>query len=106
AIEYGALPSAELTGEKSSNLHRTAETRLYSSYAPDWISAIADEYKDLELLYDVIAGEQMVNHEQLQSRVFRTTYANGVEVIVNYNSDAVIIDGDSVEGMNYTWSKG
>ena len=106
AIEYGALPSAELTGEKSSNLHRTAETRLYSSYSPDWISAIADEYKDLEPLYDAIAGEQMVNHEQLQSRVFRTTYANGVEVIVNYNSDAVTIDGDSVEGMNYTWSKG
>ncbi|MCR8657119.1 DUF5696 domain-containing protein [Paenibacillus endoradicis] len=106
AIEYGALPTAELTGEKSSNLHRTAETRLYSSYAADWISIVADEYKDLEPLYNAIAGEQMVNHEQIEDRVFRTTYASGVEVIVNYNSDATTIDGVSVEGMNYTWSKG
>ncbi|URN92511.1 MAG: DUF5696 domain-containing protein [Candidatus Pristimantibacillus lignocellulolyticus] len=106
AIEYGALPTAELTGEKSSNLHRTAETRLYSSYAADWINIVADEYKDLEPLYDAIAGEQMINHEQLQDRVFRTTYASGVEVIVNYNSDATTIDGVNVEGMNYTWSKG
>lgn len=106
AIEYGALPTAELTGEKSSNLHRTAETRLYSSYAADWVNIIAEEYKDLEPLYDAIAGEQMINHEQLQERVFRTTYASGVEVIVNYNSDATTIDGVNVEGMNYTWSKG
>lgn len=106
SIEYGALPSAELTGELSSNLHRTIATRLFSSYAQDWIPQIAEEYQELLPMYEAIAGEQMVNHEQLQQDVYRTTYANGTTVIVNYNRNSVQVDGATVEGMNYTWNKG
>lgn len=106
SIEYGALPSAELTGELSSNLHRTAETRLFSSYAGDWVSHIAAEYKELLPLYEAINGQEMSNHEQLAPNVFRTSYSNGTTVIVNYNSEAVTVDGVTVSGLNYTWSKG
>lgn len=106
SIEYGALPSAELTGELSSKLHRTTATRLFSSYAQDWIPQIAEEYEELLPMYEAIAGEQMVNHEQLQQNVYRTTYANGTTVVVNYNRNNVQVEGVAVEGMNYTWSKG
>jgi len=106
AIEYGALPSAELTGELSSKLHRTAETRLFSSYAGDWTAQIAEEYAELLPLYDAIAGQQMTNHERLAPKVFRTSYANGTAVIVNYSNEAVTVDGVTVDSMNYTWSKG
>lgn len=106
SIEYGALPSAELTGEVSSKLHRTIATRLFSSYAQDWIPQIAEEYQELLPMYEAISGEQMINHEQLQQDVYRTTYANGTTVIVNYNRGDVQVDGVTVEGMNYTWIKG
>lgn len=106
AIEYGALPSAELTGELSSKLHRTAATRLFSSYGDDWVTQIAAEVKELQPLYEAIAGQQMTNHEQVAAGVFRTTYANGTTVIVNYNYKDVAVDGSTVKSLNYTWSKG
>src|SRR5690606_24403050 len=78
-IEYGALPSAQLTGELSSKLHRTAATSLFSSHAEDWIEPITQEVQELMPLYEAIAGQQMIKHEQLAQGVFRTTYENGVE---------------------------
>ncbi|WP_213514765.1 DUF5696 domain-containing protein [Paenibacillus montaniterrae] len=106
AIEYGALPSAELTGELSSKLHRTAATRLFSSYADDWIEPIAAEFQELQPMYEAIAGQQMMNHEQLAAGVFRTTYSNGTTVIVNYNNEDVTVDGITIKSLNYTWNKG
>lgn len=48
----------------------------------------------------------MTNHERLAPKVFRTSYANGTAVIVNYSNEAVTVDGVTVDSMNYTWSKG
>lgn len=101
AIEYGALPSFELTYAPTSDLQRTLEDRLFSSRADDWINDAAAEFGELLPLFEAVAGQQMTGHEQPQPGVYRTTYANGVQVIVNYNAFAVQVGGMQVEAMDF-----
>lgn len=101
AIEYGALPSYELTAEPTSKLQRTMEDRLLSSASSDWLAPSSKEYLALKKLYDSVQNEPMVNHEELQPKVFRTTYANGVAVLVNYNPEDVTVGGHTVSAQSY-----
>ncbi|WNS43433.1 DUF5696 domain-containing protein [Paenibacillus sp. MMS20-IR301] len=106
ALEYGALPSYELTYAKSSDLQRTLENRLFSSELNDWLTPSAKAYLELKDVYDDISGQQMMNHEELQSKVFRTTYAGGVSIIINYNNHPVGISGQTVEAYSYAVTGG
>ncbi len=101
AIEYGAMPSYELTFAPTSKLQRTMETRLFSSEAGIWSVAAAEEYKRVGDLFRSIAGQQMTGHEKLQDGVYRTSYANGVQVIVNYNAVGVQAGGVQVAAMDF-----
>lgn len=75
ALEYGALPSYELTYAPTSDLQRTMADRLFSSSLENWLAPSVQNYLTLKEVYDSISNQQMTNHEQLQSKVFRTTYA-------------------------------
>lgn len=106
ALEYGALPSYELTYAPTSNLQRTMGNDLFSSSLESWLSPSVQSYLELKEVYDSISNQQMTNHEQLQSKVFRTTYANGVSIIVNYNEQAVDISGQTIEAFSYAVTGG
>ena len=62
-------------------------------------------YKEYQTLYESIAGSHITGHEQLQTDVFKTVYANGVSVIVNYSSKDVQADGKTVPSMDYIVGK-
>lgn len=106
ALEYGALPSLELTYEKTSKLQRTMETRLLSSQYTSWIENAASEYTASASYYESIAGKAITNHEKLSSNVFRTTYDGGTQIIVNYGDADAIVDGVSVPALGYTVRNG
>lgn len=106
ALEYGALPSYELTYEPTSKLQRTIEDRLFSSAFQDWFGPSVEEYRKWKDVYAKIMNQQMTNHEELQQNVFQTTYANGVKVIVNYNKQPAAVNGQSVKGQSYTVTGG
>ncbi|MCL6604636.1 MAG: hypothetical protein K6T94_17370 [Paenibacillus sp.] len=106
ALEYGAIPSYELTFAPSSDMQRTMEDRLFSSEFDSWLAPSVKNYLELKEVYDSISNQQMMNHEQLQRNVFRTTYANGVSIIVNYNSQSVDISGQNVEAYSYAVTGG
>lgn len=106
ALEYGALPSYELTYAPTSDLQRTMADRLFSSSLENWLAPSVQNYLTLKEVYDSISNQQMTNHEQLQSKVFRTTYANGVSIIVNYNEQSVDVSGQTVEAFSYAVTGG
>ncbi|PWV92097.1 hypothetical protein DFQ01_13643 [Paenibacillus cellulosilyticus] len=106
ALEYGALPSLELTYEETSKLQRTLETRLLSSQYTSWIDKAASEYKESASYYESIAGKAITNHEKLSSDVSRTTYEGGTQIIVNYGDADAIVDGVSVPALGYTVRNG
>ncbi|RCW48937.1 DUF5696 domain-containing protein [Paenibacillus prosopidis] len=105
-VEYGALPSLELTYEPTTKLQRTMEDRLWSSEYTTWLDDAAKQYKELEQIYTAISNQAIADHEQLGSSVYRTTYANGTKVIVNYGSDQASIDGISVPAAGYVMQNG
>ena len=45
-------------------------------------------------------------HEEVQEDVFRTVYSNGVTVLVNYNTEAVTVDGVTLEARGYNINLG
>lgn len=106
SVEYGALPSLELTCEPTTKLQRTLEDRLWSSEYTTWIDDAAEQYKELEQIYEAISNQPIADHEKLSSNVFRTTYANGTKVIVNYGGAPATIDGISVPAAGYLMQNG
>ncbi|WP_169087923.1 DUF5696 domain-containing protein [Paenibacillus sp. PL91] len=106
SVEYGALPSLELTYEPTTKLQRTLEDRLWSSQYTTWIDDAAEQYKELEQIYEAISNQPIADHEKLSSNVFRTTYANGTRVIVNYGGAEATVDGISVPAAGYLMQNG
>ncbi|WP_274361998.1 DUF5696 domain-containing protein [Paenibacillus thermotolerans] len=106
AIEYGATPSFELTYEPTSKLQRTMEDRLLSSGFSHWLEPSVAEYREFAKLYDLVGDRQIVNHERLSEQVYRTTYAGGTQIIVNYGAEAATIGGISVKGLDYAVTEG
>ena len=101
AVEYGALPSYELTWEPTSKLKRTIETRLFSSSFQYWLGDLAEQYNEFAAIFELTGNQPIENHEQISESVYRTTYANGTQVIVNYGGEAVAVDGLMVNGLDY-----
>ena len=105
-LEYGALPSLELTNAPTSNLQRTMEDRLWSSELSEWLQPSTKEYKAIKDVYAQIANKAITNHEKLGQGVYRTTYENGTQVLVNYGTDAVHLAGISIPALGYTFQTG
>jgi len=100
-LEYGALPSYELTYEPTSNLQRTMKTDLFSSEFANWLEPSIEEYFRIADLHAKIYDQEMVNHEILSKWVNRTTYANGISVMVNYHNKPQTVDGYTIEAYGY-----
>lgn len=105
-VEYGALPSLELTYAPTTKLQRTLEDRLWSSQYTTWIDDAAEQYKELEPIYKAISNQAIADHEKLGSDVYRTTYANGTKVIVNYGGAPATVDGLSIPAAGYLMQNG
>ena len=106
AIEYGALPSFELTYESTSNLRRTMEDRLFSSDYRYWADKSIEEYERFQEIYQTIYNQPIVNHEQIDRNVFKTTYENGTQIIVNYNNKTTTVNGQIIDGYDYAVIEG
>ena len=101
AIEYGALPTFELTASPSVLLTRTQYNRLYSSRFADWEPQIVDEYELFIRQLGYTVNQLMEDHRQLADGVYETVYEDGTRVIVNYNTRRFTDGENAVEGQNY-----
>ncbi len=106
AVEYGALPSYELTYESTGKLLRTIEDRLFSSNYSSWLPSIVEEYRQFTDIYKQIGNQTIANHERISQMVYRTSYANGTQIIVNYGEEDATVDGQIVKGLGYAVSEG
>lgn len=105
-IEYGAVPYYQLMYEESSVMKKSTYNTFYSGNYADWFDYAVDEYKQVKEAYEDINDKLMVGHEKLADGVFKTTYENGVSIIVNYNDTAYSSDGITVAAQNFIVKKG
>ncbi len=101
AIEYGALPTFELTSNPSVLLTRTQYNRLYSSRFADWEPQIVDEYELFIRQLGYTVNLLMDDHRQIADGVYETVYEDGTRVIVNYKTRRYTDGEHAVEGQNY-----
>jgi hypothetical protein len=99
-IEYGIYPSYFLTQEPTANMLNTPSAWIYTSSYDQWGEEIRQTYQWMNELLTPVLGQQIVGHEALARRVFVTTYANGMQIIVNYNDNPFVQDGITVEGQD------
>ncbi|MFP3435427.1 DUF5696 domain-containing protein, partial [Paraburkholderia sp. SIMBA_061] len=66
-------------------MKETEYDNLYAANYEQWIDLAAEMYTEVNQVNQSFAGHPMISHDQVAEGVFRTTYANGGFVLVNYN---------------------
>jgi hypothetical protein len=74
---------------------------LYSSDYRNWINQAVKDYKEVNDILSKVGTQFITDHRKLKEGVYQTTYGNAVRVIVNYNSESVTFEGETVEGYGY-----
>lgn len=102
AAETGAYPKFTVTAKNVDVLRDSDYSYLYSVQYPliqDQIRAVYEECREIR---SKIGTSEITGHECLADGVYRTTYATGAEVTVNYNLyDVTLEDGTVMEAENY-----
>ena len=98
--DFGVYPSFFLTHAPTSTILNTSSWWIFSSSYEQWGQEVEETYQWLNNLLSAVKGEQIVARETLSSGVVATTYSNGKQIVVNYNS-APFTDGSlSVDPEN------
>ncbi|TYP79822.1 DUF5696 domain-containing protein [Paenibacillus methanolicus] len=74
---------------------------LYAAHYSNWFEEAIRAYHELNEAVGDVRLQPIVKHEKLADNVYRTTYERGKRVTVNYNAQAVTIDGTRIEGRGY-----
>jgi len=75
--------------------------QLYATYYKVWFDEAMQAYKEVNGILKQVRGQRIVDHNKLEEGVFKTTYENGLSVIVNYRQEAVVIDGVTIDAEQY-----
>ena len=100
-IEYGLLPGAIVSGEGTDALGDTAANWLYAADPDavcDWMAELVDRH---EAILAVIGGSALTAHEPIAAGVYKSRFAGGQTVWVNYTDAAVEVDGVTVPATGY-----
>ncbi len=107
AIETGSALSFTITANSARVMKDSYKYNfLYCSDYRLWIDTAAELYKEINDAMADLQTVEMQNHERLQKDVYKTTYANGTQVIVNYSDEEVAIDTVTVDANSYKVMKG
>lgn len=101
SLELGAAPYFQWTYEPSSRLKLTNYDSAYATEYAYWVDDAVALYKQANEVLGNLANEQILKHERIQDGVVRITYTGGTSILVNYNADAVTVDGTTVGGTDY-----
>ncbi len=100
-IEYGIYPSYFVTYEPTGIMLNTyVSSWLYSSSYAQWGAEIQETYQWMNALLAPVSGQEIVAHEAITDGVYVTTYANGQQIIVNYNNAPFMFGERTVEARN------
>ena len=100
-LESGGYPYFMFSYAESHELKDTHFDNLYSIHYQDWLELAQETYRVANDFLHNVQDQFIVNHQRLEENVYQTIYENGKSVIVNYNKEAVNVDGNVIEGENF-----
>lgn len=105
AVEYGAGLQYTLTWETTALLKDTDYSWINRGRFSDWAQTIAEQAESASAVLAPLAGMEMTGHARIDFNVYKTTYENGVAVVVNYGGEPVTVDGVTVPPMDFALVK-
>ncbi|HIW72922.1 MAG TPA: hypothetical protein H9684_01225 [Firmicutes bacterium] len=100
-LETGAAPMYSWVGRNSAELIGSRSDFLYSADYERWIDSAVEEYHTVNAVLSKVADQPITGHEELADNVYQTTYGGTTRVIVNYNAEPVVIDGQTIEAEGF-----
>ncbi len=115
-IEAGSGAYYTLTGASYKGLANTSYSSLYSTVydeikgvridsdgyiKEDHQNSVLATYSYLQNALKDVYGVEITGHQKVQDNVFKTTYANGISIYVNYSDEAVKVAGGTVQANEY-----
>jgi len=101
SIETGAIPYYRGIYSASDAVKRTVFENEYSLNYQQWLPEAAELYQTLNGCLKDTYNQRIIAHRELMENVFITIYSNGKAVIVNYNKEAISIDGIEIKGEGF-----
>lgn len=90
-----------MTYEDSADLIYTNSADLYSTKYSTYRDTIIEYDEDFRQVAALTGNAMIVRHEMLAEGVNKVSYDNGVVFYINYNQDAVTVDGMTIDGLSY-----
>ncbi len=100
-LEYGSGVYYEWIYEPNHKVKDTEFDNLYAVNYEQWINQAAEMYQEVNGVLKNVQNQKLTGHEKLADGVYKSTYENGVYVVVNYNRTAVLAEGQTIEAESY-----
>ena len=100
-LEYGCVPSFELTWESASKLQDSNVTSLYSSGHSQWKDTIISFWQQWEEGPGATAGHALCGHTILSDGVVRVQYEDTPPIYINRTAEPVTVDGLEIPAGGY-----
>ncbi|MBR2047174.1 MAG: hypothetical protein IJ960_01115 [Oscillospiraceae bacterium] len=97
-VEYGVSPTFRLMSAAPAALQDTDYQFYFSLSYEDWkdqIGAMSEELADATL------GSRLVHHQKLAENVYKSTFADGSVIYVNYGSEAARVGRVQIPAMDF-----
>ncbi len=101
SAELGAGLSYTVTKSGASTLQDTKYTEYFATEYDLWKDTIAENYTRFSNDFNGTYDEYIVSHKKISDNVYKTGYADGTEVIVNYNYNDFNYNGTVVPARDY-----
>jgi len=101
-LEYGSSPHVTFAQKEPFELKNTALEYMYSTEYTYWLDIVTRIYNETKDVLGSVRNQALIDHQQVQKGVFKSTYEEGMTVIVNYTDADVTVDGVIVEANDYT----
>lgn len=101
ALETGSNIYYEWFYREPSVVKDTDRNGLYSANYEGWLDEAVQIYREADGFLSKVADQAIIGHSKLAEGVYRTVYENGQSVTVNYNEEAVSVDGMELAPEGY-----
>ncbi|NLL88563.1 MAG: hypothetical protein GX228_06490 [Firmicutes bacterium] len=101
SLEAGALPYFVLAAAESQVIKGTKYDQFLSFNYEQWRDTVLEYYEEYYPIYQKIYGHRLVEHQLIQDGVAKSTFDNGISIIVNYNHYPVELEGVTIAAQGY-----
>lgn len=100
-LEYGSGIHFKWIYANNDSVKDTDHNNLYALNYELWLDDAKSIFTEVSKFYEELTSKKIIDHQKLQSGVYKTTYEHGQYVIVNYNHSRVTVDGRKIEALGY-----